>query len=169
MSAKSLIMLVVLFSLSMVLVCSCNDESLIGVLHQAQDNNFDAREYGSEKADIDAYNEMLYLFAFNEEGDVLSLKVYDSVYSIDFSIPIQQLEMLEVNGIAAITDHDLISGVVCGLSFDRSLMGVNNIAMLVIYSHDLDDIPWHCIKVCANAEKRESCIITCMGKKPKKQ
>lgn len=167
MRAKYVPVYAALISILMIFACSCSEESLTGT-SDGRTGDLNPRQLEKMGAGIDTRNEKMCLVAVNDKGDVVSLKVCDSIDEIGFPLSIRQMRMIETHDVAVISDRDLISEIAAESSYGEALFDTNFIILLALSSHDLDDVPWHCIKVCVGSDDYESCVITCMGKKPKR-
>ena len=161
------VMIVFMFLLfSVMVLSSCGDRSVVGTA-QSENSGAQPRRLVEVEADPLICNEMICCIAINESGNIVWLETYDSTDELSFSVPDRQMETWDTYGVAVIDVYDLDSDFVHASSIDETLRTADRLLLMTVTSSDLDDVPWHCIKYCAGSGSYGSCILACMGKRPK--
>lgn len=153
----------IIISIVAVLFCSCSDRSVVGT-EQFKNSGAKLQRLGEVKAELPICNETIYCIAINEIGDIMSLETGDSIDELGIPLTKQQMEIWEMYNLIVI-DVDYL-----GAYTDHASTTDNMIAdadMIILVSGDIP-VNLSCLKACAGSDNYVSCIIACMGKRPKR-
>ena len=148
-------------------LCSCSDESVTGAFREnaGKINKIPYTEVG--RTEWNRATPHVYVFALDNEYVTEAIRVYDSLGALDFALSIHQFELLEADGIVEITRQDIISDVVRVSFGSESMSDRDMISAIGIISTRINvtEIPWTCLKLCADSDDYAGCIARCAGKK----
>lgn len=162
MCAKYAIISIIITSIFAALICSCGEQSVVGT-GQSKNSGTQPQCLTEVKTDLSTWNEIIYCIAINETGDILWFETYDSINELGFSLPEQQVKMWETYDVAVIDACDLVTDTDHASTIDNMIADAD---MIILVAGDLP-INWSCLKSCQGASDYASCVLACMGKRPK--
>ncbi len=163
MATKYTILSIIIISIVAVLFCSCSDRSVVGT-EQFKNSGAKLQHLGEVKAELPTCNETIYCIAINEIGDIISLETGYSIDELGIPLTKQQMEIWEMYDLAVIDVDDLGAHTDHASTIDKMIADTD---MIILIAGDIP-VNWGCLKLCAGSDNFESCIITCMGKRPKR-